>query len=401
MSAPESARSRLDLPALVYPTSAALGRSRRPCRWLARWLATSSRRRFRLEILRRITRRSVSSCVSPGPRSPMPPRMRERWVHIRVRRGSRYSSCASSTCIFASAERARVAKMSRITSVRSITRTASAFSRLGPCTGDSASSNNSSVAPVSWSTPFSSSTFPCPRYNVGVGASTRWWVRPTTSAPAVSASRPSSSRWSSTCATSTEPLRGAPTRNARSTGGWMSISCRIGSDSSSSCSSNLFQQLHKRDVPRARQSHRLRPQRGIEEHPSRHAVGEGPSREQRLRARPDAGPREPHGDDHPVVIGGRQVERPVQQRVAEVRALEIDAHFESRRAQPVVVRVPHVEHEIERAAGEPDAGDVDLLKRDIGLGEREAAEGGAGGCQEQGGQGGGRGGGLRRATPRG
>src|SRR5215203_3291196 len=51
-------------------------------------------------------RRSVSSCVSPGPRMPMPPRNFSRWVHIRVRRGSMYSNCASSTCILASLDRA-------------------------------------------------------------------------------------------------------------------------------------------------------------------------------------------------------------------------------------------------------------------------------------------------------
>ncbi len=79
---------------------------------------------------------------------------------MRVSRGNKYSSCASSTCIFASAERARVAKMSRISSVRSITRTASAFSRFVPCTGERGSSNSTSVERVSCRTALSSSTFP-------------------------------------------------------------------------------------------------------------------------------------------------------------------------------------------------------------------------------------------------
>ncbi len=42
-------------------------------------------------IFLRIIRRSVSSWVSPGPRRPIPPRIRDRWVHIRASRGSRYS----------------------------------------------------------------------------------------------------------------------------------------------------------------------------------------------------------------------------------------------------------------------------------------------------------------------
>ena len=70
------------------------------------------------------SRRSSSSCVSPGPRRPMPPpTCRDRWVHICFSRGSEYSSWASSTCSRASGVRARVAKMSRISSLRSSTLT--------------------------------------------------------------------------------------------------------------------------------------------------------------------------------------------------------------------------------------------------------------------------------------
>ncbi len=49
----------------------------------------------------------------------MPPRMRERWLHIRRSRGRRYWSWASSTCMRASFDFARVAKMSRMSSERS------------------------------------------------------------------------------------------------------------------------------------------------------------------------------------------------------------------------------------------------------------------------------------------
>ena len=77
------------------------------------------------------SRRSTSSCVSPGPRRPMPPPCcRDRCVHICLSRGSEYSSWASSTCSRASGVRARVAKMSRINSLRSSTLTPVAFSRL-------------------------------------------------------------------------------------------------------------------------------------------------------------------------------------------------------------------------------------------------------------------------------
>ena len=65
---------------------------------------------------------------------------------MRVSRGSVYSSCASSTCIFASLVRARVAKMSRMSSARSTTRVLSAVSTLRPCAGESSSSKMMTVA---------------------------------------------------------------------------------------------------------------------------------------------------------------------------------------------------------------------------------------------------------------
>ena len=55
----------------------------------------------------------------------MPPLYRERWVHIRLSRGMAYSSWASSTWRWASWVCAWVAKMSRMTSVRSMTLTSS------------------------------------------------------------------------------------------------------------------------------------------------------------------------------------------------------------------------------------------------------------------------------------
>src|SRR5207247_5844842 len=71
-------------------------------------------------------------------------------------------------------------------------------------------------------------------------------------------------------------------------------------------------------------------------------------------------------------------------RVAEVRVLEVDPHFEPGGADAVVVGVVHVEHQIERAAREADPRDVDLLQLEVGLGERQVAQGGAGGQEHNG-----------------
>ena len=65
---------------------------------------------------------------SPGPRDPMPPCVRDRCVHRRVRRGSWYSSWASSTWSRPSCVRACRAKMSRISRLRSMTLTLSRLS---------------------------------------------------------------------------------------------------------------------------------------------------------------------------------------------------------------------------------------------------------------------------------
>ncbi len=75
-------------------------------------------------------RRSSSIFVSPGPRLPMPlpaptwpPACRDIDSPQPRRRGSRYSSCASSTCALPSRLLACWLKMSRITAVRSMTLT--------------------------------------------------------------------------------------------------------------------------------------------------------------------------------------------------------------------------------------------------------------------------------------
>ena len=75
----------------------------------------------------RMRRRSVSSLVSPGPRVPMPPPSRDSAVADPTSRGIRYFSCASSTCSLPSRVRARRAKMSRMSCVRSTTLRSSAL----------------------------------------------------------------------------------------------------------------------------------------------------------------------------------------------------------------------------------------------------------------------------------
>ena len=130
-------------------------------------------------------RRSVSSWVSPGPREPMPPWVRERWVHSRVRRGSWYSSWASSTWSRPSWLRACWAKMSRISPLRSITLTPSRLSSAFCWAGDSSSSATSSVKPVSRFAGTSSSALPLPTYQLGSTWRRFCHSAPTTSAPAV------------------------------------------------------------------------------------------------------------------------------------------------------------------------------------------------------------------------
>src|SRR6059036_589707 len=213
--------------------------------------------------------------------------------------------------------------MSRITSVRSITRVPNVFSRLTPCTGDRGSSNSTRVPRASAIRPFSSSTLPCPRKKRDVGASRRWIVRPITWSPAVSARRASSSRCSSTWRASTLPLRGAPTSSARSIGVWISISDRIRRIPARGGS---WEELLQGDVTRTVQPHFLVAQGRVEQHRPGESVTDLLSGDEGARARPEARPLEAHRQDDAAVVLRREVERPLEQRVAEVRALEIDPY---------------------------------------------------------------------------
>ena len=139
----------VDLPTLVYPTNAARIIRPRFFRWVDFCLSISARRSFSNDIRFRMIRRSISNCVSPGPRSPTeplpppapePPPWRSKWVHKRCRRGSMYLYCASSTCVFALAVCARMAKISRISEVRSNILIFNSASMLRICFAESSSS---------------------------------------------------------------------------------------------------------------------------------------------------------------------------------------------------------------------------------------------------------------------
>mmetsp|Transcript_32034 Transcript_32034/g.102013 ORF Transcript_32034/g.102013 Transcript_32034/m.102013 type:complete len:211 (+) Transcript_32034:540-1172(+) len=172
--APHIRLSRLDLPALVYPTKEITGMSffLRRSRYCRRCARTCSRSflRSRIWFLRR--RLSISICFSPMPLT-MPPACRSRCVHIRVSRGSWYSACASSTCSLPSLVAARCEKMSRMRAVRSATCTSSPHTseRFRSCPGLSSSSKMTVSTRRFLMSMDTSSTLPLPMYVRGCGDS--------------------------------------------------------------------------------------------------------------------------------------------------------------------------------------------------------------------------------------
>ena len=113
-------------------------------------------------ILRSMCRRSVSSFFSPGPRVPIPPPSLESDFPNPVSLGILYASCASSTCSLPSFDVARLAKISSIRIVRSITRTPTASSRFRSCIPVSSSLKMTVSASMFFAISASSSTFPFP-----------------------------------------------------------------------------------------------------------------------------------------------------------------------------------------------------------------------------------------------
>src|SRR2546425_10922277 len=51
----------------------------------------------------------------------------------------------------------------------------------------------------------------------------------------------------------------------------------------------------------------------------------------------------------------------------EIRFCQLQTDFEPRAAQPILIRVVHIEHEVECAARHAEARHVDLLERDLGV----------------------------------
>ena len=156
---------RVDLPALVYPTSETVGTSAliRDCRPCSRCFSTLSGRDCICTMRLRNKRRSVSSWVSPGPRKPIPPfclskvgpathPARSQMAQLRQR----------STCNLPSWVRARWAKISKIRPVRSITRHSHKRSELRSCAGLRAWSKRTTEAPVVLTASAISTALPSP-----------------------------------------------------------------------------------------------------------------------------------------------------------------------------------------------------------------------------------------------
>mmetsp|Transcript_6757 Transcript_6757/g.24935 ORF Transcript_6757/g.24935 Transcript_6757/m.24935 type:complete len:226 (-) Transcript_6757:558-1235(-) len=147
--APTSAFNTVLFPAFVYPTkeTTGIGAAARRSLYAALCVDTLSSLRFSITIRSRSRRLSISICFSPMPLTcppppAPPPACLSKCVHILLRRGSWYSSCAISTWSCPSAVLARCEKMSKMSIVRSQTWTLSSriFARFRFCRGVSSSS---------------------------------------------------------------------------------------------------------------------------------------------------------------------------------------------------------------------------------------------------------------------
>jgi hypothetical protein len=143
---------------------------------------------------RLILRRSVSSWVSPGPRVPLPPPSCDMARPRPARRGSWYSSCASSTWSWPSRVLAWRAKMSRMSCERSMTWQGSRDSMLRSCEGVRSWSKRTSEALVEATTSTISSSLPWPTRLEGSGLWRRWTSVTAMVAPADRASSSNSAR---------------------------------------------------------------------------------------------------------------------------------------------------------------------------------------------------------------
>jgi hypothetical protein len=67
-----------------------------------------------------------------------------------------------------------------------------------------------------------------------------------------------------------------------------------------------------------------------------------------------------------MVLRG-QIQGFVYKGIPEIRASQLQTNFEPCTAQPILIRIVHIEHEVERAALQAESCDVDLLQRDLWL----------------------------------
>ena len=184
-------------------------------RWMSRCFTTLASSTFRCVMRSRTVRRSFSSWVSPSPPIAPLPRWRERCVQARVRRGREYSMRASATWSMASRVWARSAKISRMTSCRSMTARPDNSSQLRCCAGERASSNTMTSTPSAFARSTNSWALPLPRSSEGVGRRRFTRVERSTLIRRFSTNSLSSSR-SSAPSPSAMPSFWTPTRKARS-----------------------------------------------------------------------------------------------------------------------------------------------------------------------------------------
>ena len=104
--------------------------SSRFSRTVARFFSTALSWRSISWIWLRTLRRLSSSWLSPGPREPIPPAWRLSIIPCPTKRGSRYLSWARCTCSLPSWLLALMAKISKISCIRSMTLTPKLSSRL-------------------------------------------------------------------------------------------------------------------------------------------------------------------------------------------------------------------------------------------------------------------------------
>ena len=191
----------VDFPALVYPIKATLIKCFLALRLVIDCFSIFLSCFLSSEILSLIILLSVSICVSPGPRIPIPPFCRSKCVHILVSLGSKYWYWASSTCVLACAVLALLAKISSIRLLLSniFDFSLKIFSIFLICVGDKSSSKIITETSFDLAKEYTSSIFPFPKKVFLSGLESFCINFFIGLAPAVFAKKASSSRYSFVC----------------------------------------------------------------------------------------------------------------------------------------------------------------------------------------------------------